>query len=189
MMKGQSIPAGFFMVVVLAVSPAYAFDLKDGLSGIQWGEDLSGIEGFVKLHEKGDIVYYANPGQTHTIFNVEAPDVVYGASSGRFFSVYISIETMSIYMELRKNLKQKYGLPDIQTTMKSGETIYKWKYGDIKIKLKAREKKDELKLAFYYTPISNLVDEAQLEDAQDTRYQFLPIDRDKKPRSLPLLVF
>ncbi len=188
-MKRTPIPVVIFLIAMLTASSSYALDLKDGFSEIRWGGNISGSLGLSKLYDKDSVAYYANPGQIHTIFDVDIPEVTYGFSTGRFFSVYITIETMGIFMELKRELKKKYGLPDIKTSVKTGETIYKWKYDDIKIKLKARDKENELKLAFYYTPISSQVNEDLLEDVQDERYKFLPIDRDKQPKALPLLIF
>jgi hypothetical protein len=178
------------IVSVMMLTPlAQADDLAEGFSGIQWGRDITNDNYLSKLYQKEAIVYYINPGQIHTIFDINVPDVVYGAYSGQFFSVFMSIETMSIFMELKKQLKQKYGLPDVKTSTKYEETVYKWKHNDIKIKLKVSEKKNRLKLAFYYTPISNQVNESQMEDIQEARLRVLPIDRDKKPEYFPLLIF
>ena len=48
-------------------------------------------------------------------------------------------------------------------TAKDEQTVYKWNYKNIKIKLKLNEKDGKMKLAFYYTPISIGVNEQQQE--------------------------
>jgi hypothetical protein len=48
--------------------------------------------------------------------------------------------------------------------MKTRQTIHQWKHQKIKIKLKLYELDGRMKLAFYYTPLSNQVNEAQQGD-------------------------
>ena len=45
-----------------------------------------------------------------------------------------------------------------------------------------------MKLAFYFTPLSNQLNEGQQEKYEKT-IQFLPVDKNKKYEAIPLLIF
>ena len=74
-------------------------------------------------------------------------------------------------------------------TFKREQKIYNWKYHKIKIKLKHYLEEGHMKLAFYFTPVSNVVNEVQQEKFLDQRFRFFPIEKDKKPNLAPLLQF
>jgi hypothetical protein len=57
------------------------------------------------------------------------------------------------------------------------------------MKLKFNQKDLRMKLAFYYTPIANQVNEQEAEANHQKSIQFFPIERDKKPDVMPLLTF
>ena len=46
-----------------------------------------------------------------------------------------------------------------------------------------------MKVAFYYIPLSGQVNEEQEEKFRENTIKFLPIERDKTPKRLPLLEF
>jgi hypothetical protein len=57
------------------------------------------------------------------------------------------------------------------------------------MKLKLYQKDGRMKLVFYYTPIADQVNENAAEASQQKSIEFLPIERDKTPMNMPLLVF
>lgn len=175
--------------ILLCRDPAHAADLKDGFSGIRWGARISTLDGLSKVQTEGGVVYYANPNEAHILYNIEAPEVIYGFYLDQFFAVHISIEKIEVFLGLKKQLKSEYGMPHIKTSTKTQETIHQWKHGDIRIDLKARNEEAKSKLSFYYTPLSDRMDESQLAEIQDTSVKWFPIDRNKKPRALPVLTF
>jgi nitrate reductase beta subunit len=86
-------------------------------------------------------------------------------------------------------MKSKYGIPEQTKQLKGEQTIYRWKYKDTKIKLKLNSSENTMKLAFYYTPLSKKVNEAQQEKFQKKSFKFFPIDKNKTPEFMPLLQF
>jgi hypothetical protein len=173
----------------LVISAAAAADLEDGFMGIQWGAPVARQEGLSRLYDKQNVVYYIQPHIVHTINGIPVSNVVYGFYDDKFFAVYIQLESEEVFGEFRKYFKSKYGIPDKTVSTKTGETVYRWKHGDIKIKLKTKEENYRMKLAFYYTPISQKVNEEQLEKFHDKSLQFFPIKKDEKPEMMPLLRF
>jgi len=118
--------------------------------------------------------------------------VVYGFYQDKFFAVYIGVDTIETFGEIRKNIKSRYGLPNTSTSMKSGQTVYKWKHENVRIKMKIIQKEDKMKVGIYYLPLSGKLNEADiaaLETFHDTSYRFFPIDKNKTPRMMPVLEF
>ncbi|MGA9479715.1 MAG: hypothetical protein WBV21_18205, partial [Desulfobacterales bacterium] len=67
--------------------------------------------------------------------------------------------------------------------------VSRWKSGLIKIKLTSDDSLRKIKVAVYYTPLSNKVNEAGEEKYRESEIKFLPIERGKEPLRLPLLDF
>ena len=86
-------------------------------------------------------------------------------------------------------MTSKYGDPRESFTLKNELKVYTWIYQTIKMKLKTNEKVGNMKLAFYYMPLSNKVNESQQEELIEKSYQFFPIEKDKVPERIPLLRF
>ncbi len=60
--------------------------------------------------------------------------------------------------------------------MKTRQTIYRWKHQGIKIKLKLYELEGKMKLAFYYTPLSNKLNAAEQGSFPTIPERFTTID-------------
>jgi hypothetical protein len=68
--------------------------------------------------------------------------------------------------------------------MKNEQQIFTWKEGNIKIKLKHYQQDGKMKLAFYYMPLSETVNEAQQEELQEKTWTLFPIEKVKTPENL-----
>ena len=188
-MRKLSIWISIFFIFLATVGKIHAADLQEGFSGIKWGTNISDLSHFSKLGSKGRVSYYANPDQIHTIYEIDIPHVIYGFYDNKFFAVYIGIDKFEIYSQLKSHLASKYGNPDTTLTMRNEDTIYKWKYEQIKIKLKLRGRDNTMKLAFYYKPLSKEVNEIELEEFQDKSFRLFPVGKDKKWERIPLFEF
>jgi hypothetical protein len=175
--------------ICLAIGVAGATDLEAGFMGIQWASPASHQKGLTQLYKRKNMVYYSQPNIVHTIHEIPVPKVVYGFYEDQFFAVYIELESEDVFGEFREYLKSQYGNPDKSFSMKTGETVYKWKQGEVKIKLKTNEENYRMKLGFYYLPLSQKVNEEQMEKNQSRSLQFFPINKDEKPEIVPLLRF
>ena len=175
-------------VFLLTSGSLYAFDLKDGFFDIQWRTDLSQTAGFRKVGENLNVSYFINPKRVYTINDIRIADVVYGSYADQFFAVYINIETIEVFAQLRRYMNRNYGLPQITRAMPSEQTTYQWKHKKIKIKLKTYENKNNMKLAFYYTPFSRLANESQQETFQENfKRPIFPLDDRRKQNALDLM--
>ena len=184
------VTGGYILVAIcLAMGVAGAADLEAGFMGIQWTSYAANQEGFTRLYEKENVTYYTQPNIVHTIHEIPVPNVVYGFYENQFFAVYINLESEEVFGEFRNYLKSQYGTPAMSFSTKTNETVYKWKIGKIRIKLKTNEINHRMKLAFYYLPLSKKLNEERMEQFHSKSLQFFPIKKDEKPERMPLLRF
>jgi len=179
-----------FLLAVLLMSTGslYAADLKDGFFDIQWRTDLSQTAGFQKVGENLNVSYFMNPKLLYTINDIRIADVVYGSYANQFFAVYINIETIEVFAQLRRHMNRNYGLPKITRAMPAEQTTYQWKHKKTKIKLKIYENKNNMKLAFYYTPFSRQANESQQEAFHENfRRPRFPLDDRSMQRAKDLM--
>ena len=179
----------YILLVLFQTRFGAAMELSQGFAGMPWGASITEQTGLVAVGQKGPVDFYVNPGVVHTIADIPVSDEVYGFFKGRFFAVYIDIEAIEVFGRLKGDLTRKYGEPKISMTMKSEQTIYQWKEGPVKIKLKTSRDADRMKLAFYHLPEARDLNETELEAHRETGLRFLPIEKDKRPQMMPLLEF
>jgi hypothetical protein len=148
-----------------------AADLKDGFFDLPWKTDLSQTDGFRKISENVNVSYFIHPKRAYKIADVKIMDVLYGSFADQFFAVYINIQAIDVFAQLRRHINHKYGPPRrkiINMAKPDQQTIYQWKYKKTKIKLKIYRNREDMKMAFYYTPLSVQVNEGQQEAFQET---------------------
>ena len=184
------VPGGCILVAIcLAIGFAGAADLEAGFMGIKWASPAAHQEGLTMLYERENVIYYTQPNIVHTIHEIPVPNVVYGFYEDQFFAVYINLESEDVFGEFRNYLRSQYGNPEKSFSAKTGETVYKWKQDEVKIKLKTNEETYRMKLGFYYLPLSKKVNEEQMEKFHSRSLQFFPIKKGEKPEVVPLLRF
>ena len=175
--------AGLFFAFANTATSA---DLKNEFLGVEWGADISKLRGFTVLSKRGDVVYYVNYDKAYQINNLDLPPVIYGSYLGEFFAAYIRLDTPELFDQINSYMNSKYGLSVIK--VKSRQQVYRWKYEKIKIKLKGGYEGKKMKLAFYFTPVFNKLNEGQHEENEKS-IQVLPIKKNKKYPAIPLLIF
>lgn len=165
-----------------------AAEIQEGFMGYKWGENVSQYEGLTRMYTKGDITYYSNPGESYTLDDMAIHDVIFGFYKESLFAVYVGIDSLEKYDEIQKHMQVNYGLPDHKTVGKEHLTL-KWKYQDIAIKLKIDKGNEKMKLAFYYTLLSRDLKKKQLNEIDNTSFEFFPIEKEKRPENFKLLRF
>jgi len=150
-----------FTILFVLTGVLHAAELNESFLGVKWGTNISELPNFKKISGKEDVAYYENPTKIYTVFEVENPSVIYGFYKDQFFATYIQVDTFKVFERVKDHISAKFGTPKTILKMKSRQTIYRWKHQAIKIKLKLFELEGKMKLAFYYTPLSNKLNEAQ----------------------------
>lgn len=177
------------LIIAFSCGLVQAADLKDGFMGTQWQTDLSAVDNFLKINEKDDLSYYVNPTVVYAINDVKMPQVIHAAYQNKFFAVYIGIDSFDVYSKLKRYITEKYGKSKMKIMINPDRTIYSWKQGDAKIKLKLNEENGDMKLGFYYTPLSTKVNVAQQEAFQKETKPFIDVNKDRAVETLDLMKF
>lgn len=176
------------LIVIFSFGLSQASDLREGFMGTRWQTDLTSLENFLKIKEKDELSYYVNPTVKYVINDIQIPQVIYGAYHHKFFAVYIDIDTFDMYNNLKRYITEKYGKPKTKIRINPDRTVHSWKQGDTKIKLKLNEQSGDMKLGFYYTPLSAKVNAAQEEALQKETKRF-KVDKERAIETLDLLKF
>ena len=174
-MKITSIVTSILIMVIAFAVSADAEDrqnIRDGISGIQWGAKPETVEGPTKLHQKGDIVYLKRPGERFILKGVDLGSVLYGFFENKFFAAFMRVRSQDDAGKLKKILSADYG--PMRRQLRVSETVYIWDFHDIKIKLKEREKDTIFKLSFYYKPLSTKLNESKADKDFEIKMDLVP---------------
>jgi len=187
-MKNLMRLSGVCLILLFGISSLQAADLKNEFMGTKWQTDLSTIKNFLKLEDKDDLSYYVNPTVVHVIDDIKLPQVIYGAYKQKFFAVYIQVERSESFSQLKRYITEKYGKPKTTMRINPDRIIHAWKHHEARIKLKQNDETGDMKLGFYYTPLSSKVNEIQAEAFQKSKGR-IQVDRERAVETLDLLKF
>ena len=177
-----------FAVLMMAGSVS-AQSLEHDFLGVSWGDDIRDQKGYEMLYAKGDLRYYIQPDTARVVKGFTIARVIYGTYQHRFYAAFLMIDAMETFDDIKAYMEERYGFPKISWSAAGEQTVYKWTYKTIRMKLKFYQKDRRMKLAFYYSPIADQVNEQEAEASQQKSLQFFPVERDKRPETMPLLVF
>ena len=165
-----------------------ALPLEKAFLGLPWGADIREHDGFKFLHGNEGLRFYAKPGVVRMANGIRVEQVIYGTYNYNFFAAFLMLDNPESFAELRNYMESRYGFPKTSFQARRQMTTHRWRYRQIKMKLKSTEGGQQMKLAFYFTPISRKVNEAFVE-RQQKGARWFPVEKDKKPEALPLLQF
>jgi hypothetical protein len=168
------------LTVGLWTRAGMALELEDGFFDIPWGGYITQLKGFEPLEQNLEVSYYVKPDRTYQIENIEVTNVVYGFYADRFFAVYIAIDGIDVFGQLKKYIIQKYGDPRIEMDTKAQQNTYSWKHQQVKIKMKIREHEGDMKLSFYYMPLTGKANRAQSEAFVEPPKALFPLSAQKE---------
>jgi hypothetical protein len=179
------------LLIFLSLAPPVLFaqGLDEGFLGIQWKTKIDDLNGFTHIGDNGPVSYYFNPKEIHRIFEEDVAGVIYGFYKGELFAVFIKIDSLEMFSKIRAHLTSKYGNPEKTMTARVEQTIYKWKHDLVKIKLKILDVEGTMKLVYYYTPLSDKLNEDDLEAQQRKTPRLFPIKKGKVPDVVPLFEY
>jgi len=156
-------------VLWMLLTPVQAAELESGFMDTKWSSPAKDLQGFTRVGGSGKIAYYVNPQRTYTFFGTEVPDdVVYGFYDDKFFAVYVNIEGIDVFSQIKSYIQHKYGVPSKTSRETRGDlTTYVWKLNQTQIKFKHHETSGKMKMSFYYLPIANQVNAEMKKDQED----------------------
>ena len=176
-------------IMLLWSASAWAEDLNQGVHGMRWTDHVARFKNLQEVHAKGSAVYYTNKHIEFQLAGTQVTGVIYGFYQDRLFAAFVKLANPLQFSNLHKHFKTRYGDPKTTYSTKAEQTVYRWKTDKITIKLKRKEDADDLKLAIYYTSLSSQLNREQAEQIPEKSFQFLPINKDKRPEAIPLFRF
>lgn len=178
-----------FLAIFLTISSVPAANLEHGFKEYKWGQNIKMFPNLQKLYTRSHITYYGNPGETYFLDDLVINDIVFGFYDDRLLGVYIGIDTLEKYDKIMNYMRQQYGLASVKSSSSGNLTTHKWEYRDVTIKLKADKIDSDMKVAFYYDPLSDALRRERTIEVSDDSFRFFPIDKNKKPEMIPFLEF
>lgn len=160
-------------------------NLDAGIGNLEWGMRYSSLKGLKVLYRKGNVIYSSAPRESYSIGKYSLTNPVLGFYKGQLYAVHFKLDDLSHFSEVRKVMLKKLGEPRISTSIKQEQ--YQWKKGDVKIKLKRDDDGIRMRLNFYFRPISRLMNIKEIQRGESIR--FLPIEKGKTPKAIPLFEF
>jgi len=175
------------LLTLCCCSAVAAGDLNQAFLDLPWGS--APAPGMMsKVASTAPIDYYAASEKVFHIGDSIMTDILYAYYEDRLFAVHLKIDSLDAFEKIKAYMRDRYGFP--KTTFATGgdQTIFRWKHKRIRMKLKQYTPADAMKLSFYFAPVADRVNH-ELGPKAEPSVRFLPIERDKKPKALPLLVF
>jgi len=176
-------------LILISCTSAAAYDIQKGIHGMKWGSSISEYEELTKVHEKGQTAFGVNSNMSYQTGNQPIPGVFYGFYKNQLFAVFIKLRSPDQFSQLERQFSIKHGKPKTVYNAANRQTVYRWKDADVKIKLKMKESPAEYKLAIYYSPIAERLNQEHLEQIPDDALGSTPYNKDKTAKSAPLLDF
>ncbi len=172
--------------IVLAGTSATAFDFTKGVHGMPWASSISQYGHLTEIHETDHAAYYVNSNMLYQVSNQPVPDVIYGFYQQQFFAVFIKMRSPDQFYQTKQRFTAKLGQPKITSNAATKESVYRWKAGDAKIKLKMNDTTKAIKLAIYHIPLSSKVNQARMEQQSFDMLDTMPSKPSKATPSAPL---
>jgi hypothetical protein len=187
-MNHSRIYVACFLVMVFYSSVA-AFDIQQGIHGMQWGSSTAGYDDLAPVKELGKASYYTKSNMLYETANQPVPAVYYGFYADQFFAVFIKLRSPDQYSHLERQFRNKYGKPKSTRNTATGLTVHRWKDAKVSIKLKSKESPMEYKLAMYYLPLAAKLNQDLLESAAPDAGDMPPSTNDQSLKSTPLIEY
>lgn len=185
-MKYYKIIFNCWLVMILCTA-AMAYDFQQGIHGMKWGSSVSENADLSKVHETALAVYYAKSNTFYQVSSQPVAGVFYGFYDDKFFAVFVKLRSPDQFSKLKQAFDTKYGDAKSSFNTQSKQRVYRWKDGDVKIKLKMIEAKGQFKMAFYYSPLSTKLNEERLENIPPDMYKLSAPQEGESVKAVPLL--
>ena len=186
-MKYLGLLLGFSLVVLFGTPAGAGYDIQQGIHGMKWGSEISRHKDLVKVYESGPAAYYVDSSMYYQTANQMVSAVIYGFYNGRLFALFIKLRSPAQFVDLEKQFTARHGKAKTTYDPATGLTVHRWQDKDIKIKLKMRKSPVEYKMAIYYAPISNRLNEEQVENIPPGVYDNAPSGKQSTSKPVPLL--
>ncbi len=176
-----------FGFIILFGASAEAFFIHQGIHGMKLGGSISDYDQLTKVHEKKQAAFYVKTNTLYHTANQQVARVSYGFYRNQLYAAFIKLRSAGQFSHLAQQFSEKHGEPKITYEDVGRQIIYRWKVADVKIKLKMKNTIGEYKLAFYYSPLADSLNQEQLEQIPAKAYGPDPSKEADSVKSVPLL--
>ena len=176
-----------FGFIILFGASAEAFFIHQGIHGMKWGSFISDYDQLTKVHEKTHTAFYVKTSMRYHTANQQVARVSYGFYRNQFYAAFIKLRSADQFSHLAQQFSEKHGEPKITYEDVGRQVIYRWNVADVKIKLKMKNTIGDYKLAFYYSPLADSLNQEQLEQIPANAYGPDPSKEADSVKSVPLL--
>ncbi len=195
MMQRRLIASASCLILLLCMASAHAaqpLPLKEGFQDVRWGADVSTMPQLEKVGTKNMADFYVNRAKSYEVAGVAVPRVIYGATGGKVFAVYVDLPSAEALAAVRSSLDSR--IAPGKSKQEGDETVWSWRHGKVRLKLK--ELPTQRKLAIYYSPLADTVELSIFEQEADATHQGPKVWYSKRkgdekvvPSDIPLLNF
>ncbi len=176
-------------LVVIFCSSVAAYDIQQGIHGMRWGSSISNYNDLTQVKELNQDIYYSNSNMQYEAASQPVPAVFYGFYMDQFFAVFIKLRSPDQFSHLERQFRKKYGKPKTTRNTANRLTVHRWKDADVSIKLKLRISPVEYKMAMYYLPLADRVNQDKLESATPEARSMTPSSNDQSLKPTPLIEY
>lgn len=166
---------------------AAALDIQQGIHGMKWGSSAHDYSELTKVKEVNQAAYYINSTMLYQTANQPVRGVFYGFYKDQLFAVFIKMSLPDQYSQLERQFTAKYGKPKTTYNSSGRQTAHRWIDKDVTIKLKMKASPMDFKLAIYYSPLADKLDQEQLEEKIPEPSAPAPAGSGQPVKSKPLL--
>jgi len=175
---------GLFVPAGLAADSLY---IHQGIHGMKWGSLISDYDRLTKVHEKHQAAFYAKSNMLYHTANQQVARVSYGFYRNQLYAAFIKLASADQFSHLAQKFTEVHGEPKVTYEDTGRQVIYRWRVQEVNIKLKMKESGKEYKLAFYFSPLADSLNQEQLEQIPAKVYGPPPAKDADVTRSVPLL--
>ena len=182
--------SAFALILILAgVSAAQTLYIHKGIHGMAWGGSVADYDKLIKVHETDYAAFYIKSKTVYYAAEQRVSRVSYGFYRNRLYAAFIKLRSVDQFTQLAQKFTENHGKPKVSYENAGKQIVYRWKAADVKIKLKMKDAVSEYKLAFYYSPLSESLNQEQLDQIPDEAYGPAPADDADKEAFFPLLQY
>lgn len=170
-----------------AVAAAQAEEMK--IAGKPWGTPAAEFGELLPVGDhRGRLTYFAHPAGAPRVLGVQPRGLVLGFFDDRLFAVYAGLEGVEDFGVVRRRLQETLGLPKIGLEARGGLTVYSWKRGETRVKLKHYEGSGVMKLSVYHAGLAREANEVlQKELDEEPPEPVFPLSPTRQREAVELL--
>ena len=187
-MKKFKILLGMGLFLLWGAS-AQALYIDKGIHGMKWGGSIYDYDGMVKVHQNNVAKFYVKAGRQYVAADQRVSRVSYGFYRDQLYAALIKLRSADQFVKLAQIFSKKHGTPRVSFEDAGKQIVYRWKVENIKIKLKMKDSIGLYKLAFYYSPLSDQLNQEQLDQIPDQAYGPALSDEREAVEVFPLIEY